>query len=70
MNYFTSLNLDREPFSNSPEPEFFFETPQHVNCLQQLEISIRLRRGLNVVIGGGHGEDNPVAHADPEAPRG
>jgi general secretion pathway protein A len=51
MNYFTSLNLDREPFSNSPEPEFFFETPQHVNCLQQLEISIRLRRGLNVVIG-------------------
>ncbi len=51
MRYFTSLNLDREPFSNSPEPEFFFEAPQHVNCLQQLEISIRLRRGLNVVIG-------------------
>ncbi len=51
MRYFTTLNLDREPFSNSPEPEFFFEAPQHVNCLQQLEISIRLRRGLNVVIG-------------------
>jgi len=51
MRYFTNLNLDREPFSNSPEPEFFFEAPQHVNCLQQLEISIRLRRGLNVVIG-------------------
>jgi general secretion pathway protein A len=51
MGYFTTLNLDREPFSNSPEPEFFFEAPQHVNCLQQLEISIRLRRGLNVVIG-------------------
>nr|MCU0554319.1 ATP-binding protein [Syntrophales bacterium] len=28
-----------------------FEASQHVNCLQQLEISIRLRRGLNVVIG-------------------
>ncbi len=51
MSYFEILNLDREPFSNSPEPEFFFEAPQHVNCLQQLEISIRLRRGLNVVIG-------------------
>jgi general secretion pathway protein A len=51
MSYFTILNLDREPFSNSPEPEFFFEAPQHVNCLQQLEISIRLRRGLNVVVG-------------------
>ncbi|MBP8695879.1 MAG: AAA family ATPase [Syntrophobacterales bacterium] len=51
MSYFEILNLDREPFSNSPEPEFFFEAPQHVHCLQQLEISIRLRRGLNVVIG-------------------
>jgi general secretion pathway protein A len=51
MSYFEILNLDREPFSNSPEPEFFFEASQHVNCLQQLEISIRLRRGLNVVIG-------------------
>lgn len=51
MSYFEILNLDKEPFSNSPEPEFFFEAPQHVNCLQQLEISIRLRRGLNVVIG-------------------
>jgi general secretion pathway protein A len=51
MNYFSILKLDREPFSNSPEPEFFFEAHQHVNCLQQLEISIRLRRGLNVVIG-------------------
>lgn len=51
MSYFTILNLDREPFSNSPEPEFFFDAPQHVNCLQQLEISIRLRRGLSVVIG-------------------
>ncbi len=51
MNYFTILNLDREPFSNSPEPEFFFEAAQHILCLQQMEISIRLRRGLNVVIG-------------------
>lgn len=51
MSYFTILNLDREPFSNSPEPEFFFEASQHILCLQQLEISIRLRRGLNVVIG-------------------
>lgn len=51
MDYFRILNLNKEPFSNSPEPEFFYESPQHLSCLQKLELSIRLRRGLNVVIG-------------------
>jgi len=51
MEYFKILNLIREPFSNSPEPEFFYQSPKHVRCLQQLELAIRLRRGLNVVLG-------------------
>ena len=51
MEYFRILNLIKEPFSNSPEPEFFYQSPQHVKCLQNLELAIRLRRGLNVVIG-------------------
>lgn len=51
MKYYQILNLIREPFSNSPEPEFFYQSPQHVKCLQNLELAIRLRRGLNVVIG-------------------
>jgi general secretion pathway protein A len=51
MDYFRILHLKREPFSNSPEPDFFFESDQHLGCLQRLELSIRLRRGLNVVIG-------------------
>lgn len=51
MDYFRILHLKREPFSNSPEPDFFFESDQHQGCLQRLELSIRLRRGLNVVIG-------------------
>ena len=51
MEYFRILNLIREPFSNSPEPEFFFQSAKHVSCLQQLELAIRLRRGLNVVMG-------------------
>jgi len=51
MDYFKILNLNREPFSNSPEPEFFFESTVHLACLQQLELAIRLRRGLNVVMG-------------------
>jgi len=51
MEYFEILNLKREPFSNSPDPDFFFQSRQHVDCLQKLEIALRLRRGLNVVIG-------------------
>lgn len=51
MDYFKILNLSREPFSNSPEPEFFFQSMGHLACLQQLELAIRLRRGLNVVMG-------------------
>lgn len=51
MDYFKILNLVREPFSNSPEPDFFYQSPKHVRCLQKLELAIRLRRGLNVVLG-------------------
>src|SRR3989339_1250543 len=51
MDYFKILNLTREPFSNSPEPEFFYQSSQHLGCLQKLELAIRLRRGLNVVMG-------------------
>ncbi len=51
MEYFKILNLIKEPFSNSPEPELFYQSPQHIDCLQKLELAVRLRRGLNVVIG-------------------
>ncbi|MCE5264043.1 MAG: AAA family ATPase [Deltaproteobacteria bacterium] len=51
MDYFKILNLTREPFSNSPEPEFFYQSSQHLGCLQKLELAIRLHRGLNVVMG-------------------
>ncbi len=51
MDYFELLNLDTEPFSNSPDPDFFFGSQQHKACLQKLEISLRLHRGLNLVIG-------------------
>ena len=51
MDYFRILKLTKEPFSNSPEPEFFYQSPQHVECLQKLELAVRLRRGLNAVIG-------------------
>ncbi|MGA9478193.1 MAG: hypothetical protein WBV21_10450, partial [Desulfobacterales bacterium] len=51
MEYFSIVNLEREPFSNSPDPEFFYGSHQHLECLQKLELALRLRRGLNVIIG-------------------
>lgn len=51
MKYYERLGLDREPFSSSPDPEFLFYSEQHIACLQELEIAVRLRRGLNLVIG-------------------
>jgi Type II secretory pathway, component ExeA (predicted ATPase) len=51
MNYYNILDFKKEPFSNSPEPEFLFQLPQHTDCLQRLELAVRLRRGINVVIG-------------------
>ncbi|MGA1796218.1 MAG: AAA family ATPase [bacterium] len=51
MDYIKLLNLQSEPFSNSPDPSFFFLSKTYLDCLQNLEISIRLRRGLNLVVG-------------------
>ncbi|HET58584.1 MAG TPA: hypothetical protein ENN35_09120 [Deltaproteobacteria bacterium] len=51
MEYYRILNLTREPFSSSPEPDFFYESRHHVECLQKLELALRLRRGLSVIIG-------------------
>jgi general secretion pathway protein A len=51
MDYYRILKLDKEPFSNSPDPAFFYQSRQHLECLQKLELALRLRRGLNVIIG-------------------
>ncbi|HNZ32190.1 MAG TPA: AAA family ATPase [Smithellaceae bacterium] len=51
MDYFNILNFKKEPFSNSPEPEFLLQLPQYSDCLQKLELAVRLRRGINVVVG-------------------
>ena len=51
MDYFKLLQLKKEPFSNSPDPDFFYHSKQHNVCLQKMELALRLRRGLNVIIG-------------------
>ena len=51
MSYYRALGLEREPFSTSPDPEFLYHSSSHDTVLKRLEISIRLRRGLSVILG-------------------
>ena len=51
MSYFNVLGLTKEPFSTSPDPEFFFHSQSHETALKRLEIAIRLRRGLSLILG-------------------
>jgi len=51
MSYFTALKLEKEPFSTSPDPAFFYHSTEHSTALNRLEIAIRLKRGLSLVLG-------------------
>lgn len=51
ISYYSVLGFDREPFSTSPDPAFFYPTKQHKSALTNLLIELRLRRGLSVVFG-------------------
>ena len=51
MSYYTALGLAKEPFSTSPDPSFFFRSTSHVQALTRMEIAIRLRRGLSLILG-------------------
>jgi type II secretory pathway predicted ATPase ExeA len=51
MSYYRVLGLEREPFSTSPDPAFFYQSSQHRAVLANLIIEFRLRRGLSVVLG-------------------
>lgn len=51
MSYLTVLNLEQEPFSTSPDPAFFYRSKEHYTALNRLEIAIRLKRGLSLILG-------------------
>ena len=51
IGYYSLLGFDREPFSTSPDPEFFYHTREHDLALTNILIELRLRRGLSVVFG-------------------
>ena len=51
MSYYKILGLDKEPFSTSPDPSFFYDSNKHHAALIRLMIDIRLRRGLSLILG-------------------
>jgi general secretion pathway protein A len=51
MGYYEALGLKKEPFSTSPDPAFLYRAPAHNSVLKRLEIAVRLKRGLSLVLG-------------------
>ena len=51
MSYFKVLGFDKEPFSTSPDPEFFYLSKEHEAALTNILIELRLKRGLSVILG-------------------
>lgn len=51
MSYFKILGFEKEPFSTSPDPEFFYLSKEHEAALTNTLIELRLRRGLSVILG-------------------
>ncbi|RKY30968.1 MAG: transposase [Candidatus Omnitrophota bacterium] len=51
MSYYKVLGLNKEPFSTSPDPNFFYQSQEHKAAITRLLIEIRLRRGLSLILG-------------------
>lgn len=51
MSYYRLFGLEKEPFSTSPDPSFFYEAKDHKAVLYRLLVSLRLKRGLNLILG-------------------
>ena len=52
IELFKTLGLKSDPFTTSPNVDKFYPATEHRQCLEGLELSVRLRRGLSVIRGG------------------
>ncbi len=51
MSYYKILGFEKEPFSTSPDPEFFYLSKEHEAALTNILIELRIKRGLSVILG-------------------
>lgn len=52
MGYAKHFNLEREPFSNAPNDQFYFNSDQHNQALLRLMYAVDSNKGLAVLVGG------------------
>ncbi|MBL7069664.1 MAG: AAA family ATPase [Candidatus Omnitrophica bacterium] len=51
MSYYSILSLEREPFSTSPDPKFFYQSKEHKSALYRMRIGLALKRGMSLILG-------------------
>lgn len=51
QNIYKLVGLKENPFHLSPDPRYFYYTPEHEDVLQRLYLSIDEKRGLNIIYG-------------------
>ena len=51
MSYYRILGLDKEPFSTSPDPAFFYQSREHRSALYRVRVAIELKRGASLIMG-------------------
>ena len=65
MSYCKVVGFQKEPFSTSPDPEFFYLSREHESALTNVLIDLRLKRGLSVILGD-VGTGKTTLSADPK----
>jgi general secretion pathway protein A len=51
MSYYKVLGFEKEPFSTSPDPDFFYLSKEHESAMTNVLIELRLKRGLCIILG-------------------
>lgn len=51
MSYLEYLGLKREPFSNAPVKQLYFDSPGHAHALKRLSYAARNNKGLALLLG-------------------
>jgi len=51
MGYHKVLGFNKEPFSTSPDPDFFYQSREHTFALYRLRVALELKRGLSLILG-------------------
>jgi len=51
VDLYIALGLEQEPFGTTADPAFMYASQEHREALLRLQLSLRQRRGLNVIVG-------------------